>query len=251
MDPILEVKNLTIGYGGSPILKDISFQVFPGEIFVIMGGSGCGKSSLLKHLMGLLNPMTGDILHQGKNFTEKNPEEKNTILKQLGVLYQGGALWSSMTLQENVALPLEEFTNLSNDAIQLLTEYKLSLVGLKGYENFYPSQISGGMRKRAALARALALDPILLFLDEPSAGLDPITSRRLDELIQEIKDGLGTTIVLVTHELESIFSIGTRAIFLDSISQSILDEGNPLDLKENSQHPAVKKFLNRKTTSPS
>lgn len=248
MDPILKVTNLTIGYGGTPILKDISFEVFPGEIFVIMGGSGCGKSSLLKHLMGLLTPIAGDIFHEGKNFTQSDPEEKNAILKKIGVLYQGGALWSSMTLQENVALPLEEFTHLSSDAIQLLVEYKLSLVGLKGYENFYPSQISGGMRKRAALARALALDPVLLFLDEPSAGLDPITSKRLDELIQEIKDGLGTTIVLVTHELESIFSIGTRAIFLDSISQSILATGTPKDLKENPQHPALQQFLNRKTS---
>ena len=248
MDPILKVTNLTIGYGGTPILKDISFEVFPGEIFVIMGGSGCGKSSLLKHLMGLLTPIAGDIFHEGKNFTQSDPEEKNAILKKIGVLYQGGALWSSMTLQENVALPLEEFTHLSSDTIQLLVEYKLSLVGLKGYENFYPSQISGGMRKRAALARALALDPVLLFLDEPSAGLDPITSKRLDELIQEIKDGLGTTIVLVTHELESIFSIGTRAIFLDSISQSILATGTPKDLKENPQNPALQQFLNRKTS---
>jgi phospholipid/cholesterol/gamma-HCH transport system ATP-binding protein len=248
--PLISVRNLTIGYESKPILENLSFDIFPGEIFVIMGGSGCGKSSILKHLIGLLSPMEGEITIQNQSFTDISPEEKQYLQRGLGVLYQGGALWSSLNLLENVSLPLEEFTSLSEEAIELIAEYKLALVGLKGYENFYPSQISGGMRKRAALARALALDPTLLFLDEPSAGLDPITSKHLDELIQEIKGSLGTTIVLVTHELASIFSIGTRAIFLDGPSKSLLAIGTPKSLC-NHPDPRIQQFLNRSTPNPS
>jgi len=243
--PIISAQHLNIGYEDRLVLKDLSFDIYPGEIFVIMGGSGCGKSTLLKHLIGLHEPYSGQVYYQGEDFLDCPPERKIQLQRRFGVLYQGGALWSGLTLEENVALPLEELSTFSSEEIGLLVRYKLALVGLSGFEHFYPAQLSGGMRKRAALARAMALDPEILFFDEPSAGLDPITSRRLDELIFELKEGLGATIVLVTHELDSIFSIGTRAIFLDGPSQSLLAEGTPQELLEDDRYPQIQQFLSR------
>ena len=243
---IVSARNLTLGYGSAEVLRNVSFDIYPGEIFVVMGGSGCGKSTLLKHLIGLMKPLSGSIYYAGRDFFTAQPEERQALQRKFGVLYQGGALWSSLNLLENVSLPMEEFTNLSTREIKSLARYKLALVGLSGFDNFYPSELSGGMRKRAALARAMALDPDILFFDEPSAGLDPVTSRRLDDLILELREGLGSTIVLVTHELESIFAIGTRAIFLDAQSKSLIATGAPRELLENALDQRVTQFLKRK-----
>ncbi len=243
---IVSARNLTLGYGSAEVLRNVSFDIYPGEIFVVMGGSGCGKSTLLKHLIGLMKPLSGSIYYSGRDFFTAQPEERQSLQRKFGVLYQGGALWSSLNLLENVSLPMEEFTNLSAREIKSLARYKLALVGLSGFDDFYPSELSGGMRKRAALARAMALDPDILFFDEPSAGLDPVTSRRLDDLILELREGLGSTIVLVTHELESIFAIGTRAIFLDGTSKSLIATGAPRELLANSADLRVTQFLRRK-----
>ena len=231
-DPIL-VKNLTLQYQEYLVLKKLSFNVKKGSVFVIMGSSGCGKSTLLSHLIGLRKPAKGSITLQGKDYWKSSEEEQSNLLRRQGVLFQGGALWTHMNLVENVALPLESFTNLSRKECFDLARMKLSLVGLGGFEEFYPSEISGGMKKRAGLARAMALDPEILFFDEPSAGLDPVTLGRLDELILRIRDAFGTTIVLVTHELASIFRIGEDAIFLDSAKKEMIDRGSPKDLLKN------------------
>lgn len=241
--PILSVRDLTVGYDNRIVLQSVNFDVMPGDIFVIMGGSGCGKSTLLKHLIGLKTPLSGTVYHEGEDFFKKSDKARQSLQRQFGVLYQGSALWSSLTLIENVSLPLEELTDLSPEIIYIIARYKLALVGLRGFEHFYPSELSGGMRKRAALARAMALDPKLLFFDEPSAGLDPITSRRLDDLILELKQTLGSTIILVTHELASIFSIGTQAIFLDGPSQSLIAQGTPKDLLHHNKDSRVQAFL--------
>ena len=244
-EPIISVKDLDMGYGSLILMRDLSFAVNREDIFVIMGGSGCGKSTLLKILIGLKEPSRGQVFYDGKSFWETDAEDRKRTMKRFGILYQSGALWSSMTLAENVALPLEQYTDLTPGQIREVASLKLSLVGLAGFEEFYPSEISGGMRKRAGLARAMALDPDILFFDEPSAGLDPVSSRLLDDLILELRDSLGSTIVVVTHELASIFAIGNNSIYLDAESQTITASGDPRKLLAESQDPKVRKFLTR------
>jgi phospholipid/cholesterol/gamma-HCH transport system ATP-binding protein len=243
--PPITVKNLTMAYGNFVLIKDINFTVNHGDIFIIMGGSGSGKSTLLRHMLGLIEPARGEVCYGDFNFTRGEPEEREEMLRRFGVLYQSGALWSSMTLAENVGLPLEEFTDLSHQEIQEVASLKLALVGLKGFEGYYPSQISGGMQKRAGLARAIALDPEILFFDEPSAGLDPISSRLLDDLIRDLRDNLGETIVVVTHELASIFAIGNNSVFLDAESKSVIAQGDPKDLLAHCTDERVRTFLTR------
>jgi len=234
-----------MAYGEIVIQQDLSFSVKHGEIFVIMGGSGCGKSTLLRHLVGLMPPARGQILINGADLWQISPKERNRIISRSGVLYQGGALWSSMTLAENISIPLGEYTDLTQAQISEVISYKLSLVGLAGFEDYYPSEISGGMQKRAGLARAMALDPDILFFDEPSAGLDPISSRLLDDLILELRDSLGATIVIVSHELASIFTVGDNSIFLDPDSKTIIAQGPPKLLLETAEDPRVRRFLTR------
>lgn len=243
--PHLDIRNLTMAYGEIVIQQDLSFSVKHGEIFVIMGGSGCGKSTLLRHLVGLMPPASGQILINGADLWQISPKERNRIISRSGVLYQGGALWSSMTLAENIFIPLGEYTDLTQVQISEVISYKLSLVGLAGFEDYYPSEISGGMQKRAGLARAMALDPDILFFDEPSAGLDPISSRLLDDLILELRDSLGATIVIVSHELASIFAVGDNSIFLDPDSKTIIAQGPPKCLLETAEDPRVRRFLTR------
>ncbi len=237
--------NLDLAYGDFVVQRNISFKVRHGEIFIIMGGSGCGKSTLLRAMVGLMEPVRGEILYNGVNFWKTEPSERNTLMRRFGILYQTGALWSSMTLAENVGLPLGEFTDLNPSQIREVVSLKLSLVGLKGFGDFYPSQLSGGMQKRAGLARAMALDPEILFFDEPTAGLDPINARRLDDLVLELRKSLGTTVVVVTHELASIFAIGDNSIFLDSETSTMIANGNPKTLLAESKIPGVHNFLTR------
>ncbi|MCB1120013.1 MAG: ATP-binding cassette domain-containing protein [Verrucomicrobiae bacterium] len=244
--PHIEVKDLVCAYGDYRVLEDISFQVKRSEILVVMGRSGCGKSTLLKHMIGLREPASGQILYSGKDFASSSEEERETLLKKFGVLYQGGALWSSMTLEENVAFPLEEYTNLKRSQIREIVDLKLSQVGLKGFQEFYPSELSGGMRKRAGLARAMALDPEILFFDEPSSGLDPVSSKRLDDLILSVRDLFGTTVVVVTHELDSIFTIADQAIMLSPTKKTIIAQGDPKALLRESADESVTEFLSRK-----
>lgn len=243
--PAVEALSIDCGYGDDPILKNLSFEVRRGEIFFIIGGSGCGKSTLLRHLVGLHRPTAGDVRFFGESFMDADAVQRRDLLKRFGVLYQGGALWSSLTLLENVCLPLEEYTSLNRRARSELPAFKLSQVGLSGYENYYPSEISGGMKKRAGLARALALDPAIVFFDEPSAGLDPITSRKLDELILQVRELLGTTCVVVSHELDSIFSVADRVLMLDKESKGRIALGDPRELATGSNDPRVIEFLNR------
>ena len=234
-----------MAYGDFVIQRDLTFTIRRGDIFIIMGGSGCGKSTLLRHLIGLKAPARGQVLYGGVSYWDAPPEEQERIKRGFGMSFQSGALWSSLTLAENVALPLGEYTDLGPGEIDEIVALKLSLVGLAGFEAFYPSEISGGMRKRAALARAMALDPEILFFDEPSAGLDPISSRRLDDLILELRDSLGTTIVVVTHELASIFTIGNNSVFLDPETRTMIATGDPKMLRDESPDPGVRQFLNR------
>ena len=243
--PVIEVENLTARFGDDTILAGVSFQVFKGEILVILGGSGCGKSTLLKHMIGLYRPAAGRVLINGVKVDANNEAALRKLRMDFGVLFQSGALFGSMTLAENVALPLQEYTDLSPAAIEAIVKMKLSLVNLAGYENHLPEEISGGMKKRAGLARAMALDPTVLFFDEPSAGLDPISSVELDNLIKGINAGMGTTMVIVTHELESIFSIAHRVVMLDKSAQGIIAVGDPKDLKEHSPDLRVTSFFNR------
>jgi phospholipid/cholesterol/gamma-HCH transport system ATP-binding protein len=243
------VRDVTMAFGDFVLMRELNFAVKRGDIFVIMGGSGCGKSTLLRHLIGLLEPASGEILYGQESFTQASPARRDELRRRFGVLYQSGALWSSMTLAENVALPLEEFTDLAPADVREIATLKLALVGLKGFEEFYPSEISGGMQKRAGLARAMALDPEILFFDEPSAGLDPISSRLLDELIVELRDSLGATVVIVTHELASIFAIATNSIFLDVEAKTITASGPPRELLENPPNANIRSFLNRGKSS--
>lgn len=241
----ITVQGLTMAYGAFVIMRDISFTVNRGDVFVIMGGSGCGKTTLLNHLIGLMEPATGEVWYGDENFTRASADRRGAMLRRFGVLYQRGALWSSMTLAENVGLPLGEFTDLTPREIYEVACLKLALVGLKGFEDYYPSQISGGMQKRAGLARAMALDPEILFCDEPSAGLDPVSSYLLDRLILELRDSLGTTVVVVSHELASIFTIGTNSIFLDPETKTIIARGDPKELRAHCDDPKVQRFLTR------
>jgi len=241
----ITVRNLTMAYGSFVIQRNLTFTIRRGDIFIIMGGSGCGKSSLLRHLVGLKEPAEGHVFFEDVNFWEAEEEERSSIMRRCGVLYQSGALWSSMTLAENVALPLEQYTNLSPAQIREIVSTKLALAGLAGFEKFYPSEISGGMQKRAGLARAMALDPEILFFDEPSAGLDPVSASRLDNLILELRDSLGSTIVIVTHELASIFAIGNNSVFLDPETKTMIAKGDPNVLLAESSDPKVRSFLSR------
>ena len=236
-----------MAYGDSVVMHDLNFTVNEREIFVIMGGSGSGKSTLLRHLVGLQEPARGTIAYQGTSagLWELTPPERERLMRRFGLLYQGGALWSSMTLAENIALPLQEYVAAPEDEISAVASLKLALVGLAGFEDYYPSEISGGMRKRAGLARAMALDPDILFFDEPSAGLDPLSARRLDDLILDLRDSLGATIVVVTHELQSIFAIADNSVFLDGESKTMIASGNPKELLAGSKDPRVRAFLTR------
>ena len=243
--PRIAVRDLTMAYGSFVLMRDISFSVRPGDVFIVMGGSGSGKSTLLRHLIGLNRPAHGDIYYQGRNFTTADPGERQRMLRDVGVLFQGGALWSAMTLAENIGLLLQEYTELEPDDIRQVAAVKLALVGLKGFEDYYPSEISGGMQKRAGLARAMALDPDILFFDEPSAGLDPISARRLDELILNLRDSLGVTMVVVSHDLASIFAIGTQSIYLDAATRTISANGPPKELLARTQDPTLRSFLTR------
>jgi len=243
--PPIDVRNLTMRYGSLVVMEHLAFAVKRGEVFVIMGGSGSGKSTLLKHLIGLKAPASGAVLINGTDFGAADLETRRDVLSRMGVLYQNGALWSGLTLAENVALPLKEFTTLANDDIDDVVQLKLSLAGLSGFGTFYPAAISGGMRKRAALARALALDPGILFFDEPSSGLDPVSASRLDDLILEVKASFGTTIVVVSHDLASIDRIADRALFLDIEQKTMTALGNPAELRAHPPNDAVRRFLTR------
>lgn len=242
---LIEVENLTMAYGDFVVMRDMNFKVRQGEVMVVMGGSGCGKSTLLKHLIGLKAPAEGNIIFGDIVFNQADEQERQRIIRRFGVTFQQGALWSSMTLEENVAFTLEQYTPLGREEISRLVRSKLALVGLSGFEDYYPAEVSGGMKKRAGLARAIALDPDILFFDEPSAGLDPISSRRLDNLIIQLRDSLGATVVIVTHELDSIFNIADRAIYLDTDTHSISATGNPREMQEDPPNENVRKFLNR------
>jgi phospholipid/cholesterol/gamma-HCH transport system ATP-binding protein len=243
--PAVAVRDLTMAYGDFVLQRDLDFTIETGDIFVIMGGSGCGKSTLLRHLIGLREPAKGEVWYGNESFTAAEPERRTEMLRRIGVLYQSGALWSSMTLAENVALPLGEFTTLAPAEIREVAALKLALVGLAGFEDYYPADISGGMQKRAGLARAMALDPNILFFDEPSAGLDPISARLLDELILELRESLGATIVVVTHELASIFAIATNSVFLDADRRTMIATGLPTELRDRSPDEQVRRFLRR------
>jgi phospholipid/cholesterol/gamma-HCH transport system ATP-binding protein len=243
--PHIAVRGLAMAYDDNVVMRDLDFEIRRGEIFVIMGGSGCGKSTLLRHLVGLQQPAAGAIFFNGENFTDATEQRRDAMRRDFGVMYQSGALWTSLTLAENVALPLREHTRLSERERDEIVRYKLALVGLAGFEEYYPAQISGGMIKRASLARSMALDPEALFLDEPGAGLDPVTSRLLDDLILQIRDSLGATIVIVTHELPGIFAVADRALFLDSATRTIGAIGDPRELRDHSPNPRVRHFLNR------
>lgn len=245
--PAITIKALTMAYGSFVLQRDLNFAINQGDIFVIMGGNGCGKSTLLRHMLGLKPPASGSIWYGDENFWELPEEDRARVVRKTGILYQTGALWSSMTLAENVALPLLHYTDLPSAVIRDLVAFKLSLVGLAGFEEFYPAELSGGMRKRASLARAIALDPEILFFDEPSAGLDPISARILDELILELRESLGATLVVVTHDLASIYTIATNSVFLDGDAKTMLASGNPKTLLQECTNPTVLNFLTRGT----
>jgi phospholipid/cholesterol/gamma-HCH transport system ATP-binding protein len=243
--PIVEVRGVTMSYGSFVIQRDLDFAIERGEIFVVMGTSGCGKTTLLRHLVGLKPPAAGRVLYDGESFWEADPERRRSMIRRFGVMYQNGALWSSMTLAENVSLPLEVYTDLGRSEIRELALFKLALVGLAGFGDFHPAEVSGGMQKRVGVARAMALDPDILYFDEPSAGLDPVSARRLDDLIRELRDSLGITMVIVTHELDSIFAIADRSLFLDPESHTMLAIGPPAELRDHSPEPKIRRFLNR------
>ncbi|MDP4624259.1 MAG: ATP-binding cassette domain-containing protein [Akkermansiaceae bacterium] len=241
----ISVRGLEMAFGSFVVMSDLNFDIQEKDIFVIMGGSGCGKSTLLRHLVGLKEPAAGSIHYQGEDFISAGKDERHSFMRRFGVMYQSGALWSSMTLAENIAMPIEEYTDLKQSEVLDLARYKLALVGLSGYEDYYPAQVSGGMSKRAGIARAMALDPEILFLDEPGAGLDPLSSQRLDELILRLRDSLGSTFVIVTHELASIFAIANNSVFLDTETRTQGATGDPKVLREDATNPSVRNFLSR------
>ena len=243
--PHITVRDLTMAYGDFVVMHDLTFSINRGDIFIIMGGSGCGKSTMMTILIGLKSPARGQVFYEDVDFWGSDPETRDRIIRNAGVMYQSGALWSSMTLAENVGLPLEEYTNLSTGEIRDVVEFKLALVGLAGFEEFYPSEISGGMQKRAGIARAMALDPEVLFFDEPSAGLDPVSARRLDDLILQLSESLGTTMVVVTHELASIFAVGNNSVFLDASKRTMTATGDPKKLLAETKDPTLRLFLTR------
>lgn len=243
--PLVEIRGLTMAYGDFLIQRDLDFAIQRSEIFVVMGISGCGKTTLLRHLVGLKSPAKGEILYEGEDFWGADLERRQLMMRRFGVMYQNGALWSSMTLAENVSLPLEVYTDLSRVEIRDIALFKLALVGLAGFGDFHPSEVSGGMQKRVGVARAMALDPDILYFDEPSAGLDPVSARRLDDLIRELRDSLGITMVIVTHELDSIFAIADRSLFLDPDTHTMLAIGPPAELRDHSPDSKIRQFLNR------
>jgi phospholipid/cholesterol/gamma-HCH transport system ATP-binding protein len=243
--PVIQVRDLVARYGDQIILEGVTFDIYEGEIFVILGGSGCGKSTLLKHMVGLLRPYSGQVVIDGDDISRCDTETFHSVLRKIGVLYQAGALFGSMTVAENIALAIEEYTQLPPESVSAMVRMKLSLVHLTGYEDHLPSEISGGMKKRAALARAMALNPKILFFDEPSAGLDPVTSAGIDHLILRINKALGTTMVVVTHELQSIFTVAQRVIMLDRDAKGVIAEGDPGYLRDHSPNPTVRRFFNR------
>jgi phospholipid/cholesterol/gamma-HCH transport system ATP-binding protein len=248
--PAIEVSGLECSYYDRTVLADVSFKVRPAEIFFIIGGSGCGKTTLLRNMVGLVRPVRGHVTFNGRSFTDADSANRRAMLKTFGMLFQSGALWSSLTLSQNIALPLEEYTRLPADEINNIAAFKLAQVGLAGFEEHYPSEISGGMRKRAGLARALALDPSIVFFDEPSAGLDPVTARHLDDLIMQIRDTFGTTIVIVSHDVDSIFGIADTLIMLDQQKRGIIAEGKPAEVVATSADPKVVEFLTRRVLRP-
>lgn len=255
MDPVaaqahIEVRGLTMAFGARVIQQQLDFTIYRGDIFVIMGGSGCGKSTLLKHMLGLLEPAAGEIFYDGNSFTRASGAQRDAMRRGWGITFQSGGLFGAMTLGQNVGLPLQLYTGYSTAEIADVVDYKLSLVGLGGFQGYYPAEISGGMRKRAALARAIALDPDILFFDEPSAGLDPISSRLLDDLIVQLQESMGATVVMVTHELPSIFDIATNSVYLDADSRTMIGYGDPRQLRDHSEQAIVRQFLSRSTAPP-
>lgn len=246
----IEIRDLDMAFGSFVVQRNLNIKIRAGEVFIIMGDSGCGKSTLLRHMIGLIRPARGDVYYDGIGFWSVDDDQRRQMSRRLGVLFQSGALWSSMTIAENVGMPLQQYTDLSQAEIAEIVTLKLALVGLRGFEAYYPSEISGGMCKRAGLARAIALSPDILFFDEPSAGLDPLSARRLDELILELRDSIKCTIVVVTHELASIFTIADSSVFLDADTKTMLDMGPPKTLLTDSKSKKVRTFLRRGEPAP-